>query len=70
MALACAVKLVTLRLPNALTGSDVCINGAPQIHRVTVKLTLVSVKVGDIAHTLVTDTSGPTLSLQHGVYLC
>ncbi len=42
-------KIVKIRIPNAPTSSDVCIECAPHIHLVTVEVTLVTVKEGGIA---------------------
>ncbi len=66
----CAAKIVKIRIPNAPTGSDVCIECAPHIHRVTVEVTPVTVKEEGIAEALVINTSGSPVSLKHGVRLC
>ncbi len=65
-----AAKIIKSRIPNAPTGSDVCIECAPHINRVTVEVTLVTVKEGDVAEALVINTSESPVSLKHGVRLC
>ncbi len=65
-----AANIVRIRIPNAPTGSEVCIECAPHIHRMTVEVTLVTVKEEGMAEALVINTSGTPVSLKHGVRLC
>ncbi len=60
---------VRVRLPDASVGSDVCIDGAPNFHRLAVEPTLSCVKDGHLSEALVLNTSGMGIILRHGVKL-
>ncbi len=60
---------VRVRLPDAPVGSGVCIDGAPDFHRLAVEPTLSRVKDGQLSEALVLNTSGTGITLKHGVKL-
>ncbi len=60
---------VRVRLSDAPVGSDVCIDGAPNFHRLAVEPTLSRVKDGHLSEASVLNTSGTGITLRHGVKL-
>ncbi len=64
-----ATKIITIRVDKAQVGSDVCIDGAPNTHRIAVESTLSRVREGNLTGALVVNTSGAPITLEHGQHI-
>ncbi len=64
-----AAKMVTITIDKAQVGSDVCIDGDSNTHRIVVKLTLSRVREGNLSEALVVNTSGAPITLKHGQHI-
>ncbi len=64
-----AAKKIKVRVDKAKVGSDVCIDGAPNICRIAVESTLSRVKEGNLTVALVVNTSGAPITLKHGQHI-
>ncbi len=64
-----AAKKITVRVEKAQVGSDVCIDGAPNICRIAVESTLSRFREGNLTEALVVNTSGAPITLKHGPHI-
>ncbi len=64
-----AAKIITIRVDKAQVGSDVCIDGASNTHRIAVKSTFSRVIKGNLTEALVVNTSGAPITLKHGQHI-
>ncbi len=64
-----AAKKITVRVDKAQVGSDVCIDGAPNICCIVVESTLSRVREGNLTQALVVNTSGAPITLKHGQHV-
>ncbi len=62
-------KKITVRVDKAQAGSNVCIDGAPNICHITVESTLSRVREGNLTEALVVNTSGAPITLKHGQHI-
>ncbi len=64
-----AAKKITVWVDKAQVGSDVCIDGAPNICCTAVESTLSGVREGNLTEALVVNTSGAPITLKHGQHI-
>ncbi len=62
-------KKITVRVDKAQVGSNVCIDGAPNICRIVVESTLSRVRGGNLMEALVVNTLGAPITLKHGQHI-
>ncbi len=62
------MKSIKVKVEEAHVGSDICIEGAPNISRVGVESTLSRVK-GHFSEALVVNISGALITLEHGLHI-
>ncbi len=64
-----APKMITIRVDKAQGGSDVCIDGTSNTHRIAVESTVSRVREGNLTEALVVNTSGTPITLKHGQHI-
>ncbi len=64
-----AAKMITIRVDKAQIGSDVCMDGAPNVCHIAVESTLSRVREGNLTEALVANTSGVPITLKHGQHI-
>ncbi|RUM27774.1 MAG: hypothetical protein DSY32_05100, partial [Aquifex sp.] len=62
-------KRITIRVPDAPVGSDICLDGIGPIKRLAVESTLSTVREGHVTEALVVNTTGGPIKIQHGLLL-
>ncbi len=61
--------MIIVRVDKTQVGSDVCIDGASNTHRIAVESTLSRVREGNLTEALVVNTSGVPITLKHGQHI-
>ncbi len=61
--------MITIRVDKAQVGSDVWIDGAPNICRIAVESTPSRVREGNLTEALTVNTSGVPITLKHGQHI-
>ncbi len=64
-----AAKIITIRVDKAQAGSDVCIDGASNTHRIAIESTLSRVREGNLTEALVVNTSGAPITLKYSQHI-